>query len=230
MSAPIGGLGGFAGVERVIRKFYEIRESLEEMQNRLSRVTGPEAEGREPAKITEDQPTFRSALDQARERHSMDGKESVAPRAPASRPMTADATSMEKRLMDTLRRELPKHSVPPDLALAVMQAESNFDPSAVSPKGAIGVMQIMPSTALGLGVDDAADLYEPEINISTGLRHLSDLLSKYGGDERKALAAYNAGPTAVSRYGGVPPFAETETYIRRVFEIRRQLNDRAGSS
>jgi len=124
-----------------------------------------------------------------------------------------------------LRRALPKSSVPPDLALAVMQAESQFNPRAVSPSGAIGLMQVLPSTARDLGVTNAEDLFEPETNVNVGLQYLSNLLSKYKGNEKLALAAYNAGPGAVDRFGGVPPYNETRAYIDRVMSIRSRLNE-----
>jgi len=90
-------------------------------------------------------------------------------------------------------------------------------------------MQLMPQTASGLGVGNPEDLFEPEVNIPTGLQHLSNLLSKYSGDEKLALAAYNAGTGAVGRHGGVPPFAETKDYIRKVLDIRQKLNEGSSS-
>ena len=129
--------------------------------------------------------------------------------------------------MELLKRELPKYNVPPDLALAVMKTESNFNPKAVSPKGAIGLMQLMPDTAAELGVEDSDDLFEPGVNIGAGLKHLSNLLGRYGGNEEKALAAYNAGSGAVERYGGVPPYAETKNYVKKVLDLRAKLNEGA---
>ena len=88
-------------------------------------------------------------------------------------------------------------------------------------------MQLMPDTAAELGVEDSDDLFDPGVNVRTGLKHLSNLLGRYGGDEQKALAAYNAGSGAVERFGGVPPYEETKNYIKRVFDIRQKLNDGA---
>jgi soluble lytic murein transglycosylase-like protein len=93
--------------------------------------------------------------------------------------------------------------------------ESGYDPAAVSPKGAIGIMQLMPQTARQLG----ADPRDPRQNVDAGARYLVELLRKYQDDDyqvRKALAAYNAGPKAVERYQGVPPYRETMDYVRRV--------------
>ncbi len=103
--------------------------------------------------------------------------------------------------------------VDPELVLAVVSVESGFQPRAVSPKGAQGLMQLMPKTAGSLGV---ADSFDPAQNLDGGARHLSDLLTLYGGDLTRALAAYNAGAAAVARHGGVPPYPETRAYVRKV--------------
>jgi soluble lytic murein transglycosylase-like protein len=106
-----------------------------------------------------------------------------------------------------------RHGLNPALVLAVVSVESAFRPDAVSPKGAQGLMQLMPHTAASLGVRDA---FDPEQNLEGGAKHLQDLVTLYSGDLTKALAAYNAGAGAVSRHGGVPPYPETLDYIRRV--------------
>jgi hypothetical protein len=103
------------------------------------------------------------------------------------------------------------------LAHAVVQAESNYRPTAVSPKGAMGLMQLMPALARTYALDDP---FDPERNLEVGLRHLRALLLKY--DLRRALAAYNAGEGAVSRYGGVPPYRETQAYVQRIVASLRR--------
>jgi soluble lytic murein transglycosylase-like protein len=105
------------------------------------------------------------------------------------------------------------YGVDEKLLKAVAKAESNFNPSAVSSAGAIGIMQLMPSTAAGLGVSDSFDARE---NILGGAKYLSKLLSKYNGDTSLALAAYNAGSARVDEYGGIPPYAETQNYVKKV--------------
>jgi hypothetical protein len=117
--------------------------------------------------------------------------------------------------VETARR----HGLDPALVLAVAGVESAFRPDAVSPKGARGVMQLMPRTAAELGVENPSD---PAANLDGGARYLSQMLDLHGGDVSKALAAYNAGPEAVKRHGGVPPYRETREYIRRVIARWRE--------
>lgn len=106
-----------------------------------------------------------------------------------------------------------KYGVPDWLVRNVIRAESNGNPDATSPVGARGLMQLMPGTAAGLGVQDA---YDPRQNVEGGVKYLRQLLDMFGNDHTKAVAAYNAGPGAVQRYGGVPPYSETQTYVKRV--------------
>jgi soluble lytic murein transglycosylase-like protein len=108
-----------------------------------------------------------------------------------------------------------QHRVDPDLIRSVIKAESGFNPRAVSPKGAQGLMQLMPGTASQLGVKDA---FAPDENVEGGTRYLRDLLVLYNNDMAKALAAYNAGPERVAQYNGVPPYRETHTYVARVIK------------
>ena len=117
-----------------------------------------------------------------------------------------------------------RHGLDPALVVAVVSVESAFRPGAVSPKGAQGLMQLMPRTARSLGVADPLD---PAQNLDGGARHLGQLLDLYGGDLVRALAAYNAGQGAVQRHGGVPPYRETQTYVRKVLD-RYQGKDHQG--
>lgn len=108
--------------------------------------------------------------------------------------------------------------VKPGLIRAVLMAESAGDPSAISSAGAEGLMQLMPGTAAGCGIDNP---FDPQQNVSCGTSYLHGLLTRYHGDVTKAVAAYNAGPGAVDRYGGVPPYAETQAYVARVLTAYR---------
>ncbi len=141
-------------------------------------------------------------------------------------PVPAQPVSSPRQL---LTAPIPIHSAPdleqvvnsasaayhldPDLVNTVIHAESGFNPHAVSPKGARGLMQLMPSTASALGV---RDVFDPEANVGGGSRYLRELLERYNFDLVKALAAYNAGPERVEQYRGVPPFHETRAYVARI--------------
>jgi Transglycosylase SLT domain len=115
-----------------------------------------------------------------------------------------------------IERAAARHNVDPNLVRSVVKVESNFNPNAVSRKGAMGLMQLMPSTARSLNVSNP---FDPEQNVDAGVRHLKRLLENYGGDVRLSLAAYNAGTGAVARSAGVPHFMETQNYVRRITNL-----------
>lgn len=120
--------------------------------------------------------------------------------------------------MARLVREMAaRHSLEPALALAMVAVESAFRSDAVSPRGARGLMQLMPATAATL---DVADPHDPAQNLAGGIAHMRRLLARYAGDVPLALAAYNAGEGAVERHRGIPPFAETQAYVQRVLWLR----------
>lgn len=119
-------------------------------------------------------------------------------------------------LLPLIDRHARERGLDPSLVRAVVQAESGYNARAVSNKGALGLMQLMPATAVELAV---ATPFDPEENLRGGTRYLRALLERFGGDVTLALAAYNAGPTAVERYGGVPPYPETVEYVRRVLSL-----------
>ncbi|HPM33663.1 MAG TPA: lytic transglycosylase domain-containing protein [Spirochaetota bacterium] len=112
-----------------------------------------------------------------------------------------------------------KEGVSPSLVKAVVENESSYNTMAVSPKGAMGLMQLMPETAKELGVNDS---FSAEENIEGGVKYLKGLLNKYQWDYKKALAAYNAGPKLVDSYNGVPPIKETAEYVKRVLNSYRK--------
>ena len=118
-------------------------------------------------------------------------------------------------LSRTIHAAAAKYAVDPKLISAVAEVESGGNQSAVSPAGAVGVMQLMPETAAGLGVNP----YDMKSNVEGGAKYLREMLDTFDGDVKKAVAAYNAGPNAVKAYGGVPPYAETQNYVNNVLDI-----------
>lgn len=145
----------------------------------------------------------------------MKAKDTLPPADAARRStgMTALPTGDIGRLISTAA---DKYGVDPKLVAAVAQTESNCRPDAVSEAGAVGIMQLMPDTAAALGVENA---YDPQQNIDGGAKYIKEMLDAFGGDVRQAVAAYNAGPQAVKKYNGVPPYAETQNYVNKVMDI-----------
>jgi soluble lytic murein transglycosylase-like protein len=140
----------------------------------------------------------------------------TAPQARA-RPIAASSRTTLSQWREHIRQAAEKYRLPEELLLAVMAVESNFDHQALSEKGAMGLMQLMPGTAREMYVSDA---WDPAQNIDGGARYLRVLANQYGGDPVQVLAAYNAGPEAVRRAGGaVPNIPETREYVRKVVEL-----------
>lgn len=114
---------------------------------------------------------------------------------------------------DLITKYSERNGLDEDFVKAVINQESGFNPNATSRCGAMGLMQLMPSTAQGLGVINA---YDAEQNIEGGTKYLKGLLDRFGNDKSLALAAYNAGPNAVKKYGGIPPYEETQNYVKNI--------------
>ena len=124
----------------------------------------------------------------------------------------------ERELEPVIKRHSSRHQLHPALIRAVIKAESNFDPRAVSRAGAIGLMQLMPQTAVRM---DVRDLYDPDDNVGGGTKYLRQLLDRFHGNLPLALAAYNAGENVVDRYQALPPIDETRRYVRKVLRYYR---------
>ncbi len=140
----------------------------------------------------------------------------VPPAPPAVSPRPEpDPQPPRDPVRNLIDRVAQRHQIDPDFVASVVKAESGFLPGAVSPKGAAGLMQLMPGTAAGLGV---RDVFDPAANLEAGTKYLRELLDRYSGDALKALAAFNAGPQRVAQFGGVPPYPETRAYIVRVID------------
>jgi soluble lytic murein transglycosylase-like protein len=142
------------------------------------------------------------------------------PRSLALKGGTASAPGKEKERVfhPLILKAANRYQVDLALIKAIIMAESNYNPKAVSKRGAKGLMQLMPKTAEALGVGDS---FDPEHNINAGVRHFKNLLDQFDGDVKLALAAYNAGSRKVRKYRGVPPFRATRRYIKKVFEYHQ---------
>ena len=144
---------------------------------------------------------------------------------PTGEPVTADRLKAryhrglaDLELEQAVRRAAQQHHVQPALLLAVIKAESSFNPIAISKAGAVGLMQLVPETAIRHGV---RNLYDTNDNIAGGAKHLRYLLDRFHGNTRLALAAYNAGERRVDRYGQIPPYKETQDYVKKVLVYYR---------
>lgn len=154
-------------------------------------------------------------------KNETDGNENAGVKKSGKLANTIDAASTQgspapQQIADLIRKSAAKYGIDAKLLSAVAEAESNYHPDAVSSAGAVGVMQLMPDTAAGLGVTDP---YDAQQNIDGGAKYLKELLNDFGGNVRDAVAAYNAGPQAVKEYNGVPPYSETQNYVNHVLDL-----------
>ncbi len=158
----------------------------------------------------------RIVADEIEERRDDDGIE--VPAAVVFLGFAPDDEAPDTPFSELIYDAAKRRNVNPDLVAAIIRAESAFDPSAVSRKGARGLMQLMPATGRRFGLEPA-ELFDEELNIDAGVTYLEELIERYADDLPLVLAAYNAGEGAVERYNGVPPFRETREYIRRVYSF-----------
>lgn len=140
--------------------------------------------------------------------------------APPGFPTPARVNGWSPQLKQMVDAASERFGVPRELVIAVSRAESAFRSDVSSPAGATGLMQLMPATAKGLGVTDVRDPWQ---NVAGGTKYLRQLMDRFDGDLTKVVAGYNAGPNAVAKHGGVPPYAETRTYVARVFGYAAEL-------
>ena len=182
-----------------------------------------------------DIPSVQSVLTRIRELETLLEPKITTPSAPTIGQETKSFQDYMDQKEDQILANLPvtspiqskiaieshKNGLDPQLVQAVIQTESNFNPNAVSPKGAQGLMQLMPSTAKMLGVENPMD---PMENIEGGTKFLADMMNQFQ-DRKLAIAAYNAGPNAVKRYNGVPPYKETQDYVQKIEKLLSEKKD-----
>ncbi len=167
-----------------------------------------------PVATTEDfSESLNSATEALNDAQATSNSASVTNATGSAAAVTSTTASVPADLMNIFQEAAQTYGVDINLLTAIARQESNFTATATSSSGAMGIMQLMPATAQGLGVNDA---YNPYENIMGGAKYISQLLSRYNGDVSLALAAYNAGSGNVAKYGGIPPFAETQNYVSKV--------------
>jgi len=149
-------------------------------------------------------------------------RKSFPERVPKNGPSYVRGKKAERLFHPIVLEAADRHQVDPALVKAIIMVESSYNPRAVSKKGAKGLMQLMPTTAKALGVEDS---FNPEHNINAGVRYFRHLMNQFDGDTRLALAAYNAGSRKVRQYRGIPPFRATKYYIKKVFRYYKHYKE-----
>jgi soluble lytic murein transglycosylase-like protein len=164
--------------------------------------------------------TMRAARQAAQEVNNLVAEPGSRRALSTSQPVDLGSAATETMTPESVDKAIEaaaeRHGVDPNLVRAVVKVESNFNPHAVSSKGAMGLMQLMPSTAKSLSVGNA---FDPNQNVEAGVRHLKSLLDSYNGNVELSLAAYNAGQGAVSRNKGIPPYRETREYVKKITDL-----------
>lgn len=196
------------------------------MSKTLGRIEEIERRGRSLAGLDSEAkklPRFVDVLEETQKEAKIPGKGKPDAKKPSrGRGLRnpGSGNSIDKSEFDKhITKYCKEYGIDEKLVRAVIRAESGFNPNVQSPKGAMGLMQLMPGTAKMLGVDDP---WDPEQNIEGGIKYLSQLSDKFGGDVERMLAGYNAGPHRVDQYGGIPPYKETQNYVKKITEW---LND-----
>jgi soluble lytic murein transglycosylase-like protein len=182
----------------------DITAELSAVASRIEQITGAPVSLPGMPQDQDASPSFASVL-----QSQMNGGDQTESVAASNAPAMVAPAQIDALVNDNAQAQ----SVDPALVKAIIANESGFNANATSKVGAQGLMQLMPGTAAGLGVSDA---YDPEQNVAGGTKYIKQLLDHFGGDVKLAVAAYNAGPGAVEKYGGVPPYAETQNYVQNV--------------
>lgn len=211
----------------------DIGTELASIQNRIAQITGssleddtaaPASPARGPGGVPQFGPgatptssagRFQQLVEEALERAKSQGFQTPPSDFGSLQSVTGAYVLPPERVDALVAQNAQQWSVDPALVKAIIANESGFNANATSPAGAQGLMQLMPGTAAGLGVKDS---YDPAQNVYGGTRYIKGLLDRFKGDVKLAVAAYNAGPGAVDKYGGVPPYRETQNYVSAVLD------------
>ena len=202
----------FAGEVAVLRNGFSIKHLRREIVGELTRLYVNEDGSSFIDVPTEEIEHFEPAPEEPPNDPSPAKDAKVLPPASNGKPVAFSGRTVTD-LSQVVNEASGRYRLDPDLVNSVIKAESDFKVHAVSPKGAQGLMQLMPGTAAQLGVPNA---FDPQANVDGGTRYLRELLEKYNFDLVKALAAYNAGPQRVEQFGGVPPYHETRAYVAKI--------------
>ncbi|HPQ52296.1 MAG TPA: lytic transglycosylase domain-containing protein [Spirochaetota bacterium] len=195
----------------MMEDMYAVMQRINEIRSRFKSMR--HNQNQQPAQQRE---THAQGFDEQVSRRMRENESTVAEPRGVQQINRTDARHMSIEEIQTMAREYANaNRVPAGLVNAIIETESSYNPSAVSPRGAMGLMQLMPATARQLGVENP---FMPEENVRGGVQLIRQLLDRYNGDYRKALAAYNAGEGAVDRHNGVPPYSETQNYVNRVID------------
>jgi soluble lytic murein transglycosylase-like protein len=194
----------------------DITSELSAVASRIEQITGAPVSLPGMPQSSDASPSFASVL-----QSQMNGGDQTESVAASNAPSMVPPAQIDALVSDNAQSQ----SVDPALVKAIIANESGFNANATSNTGAQGLMQLMPGTAAGLGVGNA---YDPAQNVAGGTKYIKQLLDHFGGDVKLAVAAYNAGPGAVEKYGGVPPYAETQNYVQNVLSSYAKY--RTGSS
>ena len=204
-----------------------LESSLNSLQNIDMRLNPAETQTTQKAENNDFQSVLESKIEEAKKSDIVPAKEiseeiKVEKKDAVNLKSKIDLLSQASNIDEIVETFSQKYEVDSDLIKAIIKQESNFNEKATSKKGAMGLMQLMPQTAKSLGVENP---YNPWENVEGGVKYIRELLNKYDNDEQLALAAYNAGPGAVKKYGGIPPYKETQNYVKNIMETYTKVKE-----